>query len=57
MAALEATAALWDWRRRVAAMFAYNPSGFYSPRWVCPLSPRTNRLPSQVRGGEKGHLS
>jgi hypothetical protein len=36
--------------------FAYNPSCYYSPRWVCPLSPRTNRLPAPVRGGEKGHL-
>jgi uncharacterized protein (DUF1684 family) len=33
--------------------FAYNPSCFYSPRWVCPLSPRGNRLPAPVRGGEK----
>jgi hypothetical protein len=36
--------------------FAYNPSCYYSPRWVCPLSPRGNRLPAPVRGGEKGHL-
>ena len=36
--------------------FAYNPSCYYSPRWVCPLSPRGNRLPFPVRGGEKGHL-
>ena len=33
--------------------FAYNPSCFYSPRWVCPLSPRGNRLAAPVRGGEK----
>lgn len=33
--------------------FAYNPSCVYSPRWVCPLAPRTNRLPREVRGGEK----
>jgi len=33
--------------------FAYNPSCFYSPRWVCPLSPRSNRLAAPVRGGEK----
>jgi uncharacterized protein len=36
--------------------FAYNPSCYYSPRWVCPLAPRGNRLPKPVRGGEKGHL-
>lgn len=36
--------------------FAYNPSCYYSPRWVCPLAPRGNRLPAPVRGGEKGHL-
>jgi hypothetical protein len=36
--------------------FAYNPSCYYSPRWVCPLAPRSNRLPMPVRGGEKGHL-
>ncbi|HVW92887.1 MAG TPA: DUF1684 domain-containing protein [Devosia sp.] len=33
--------------------FAYNPSCYYSPRWVCPLAPRGNRLPAAVRGGEK----
>jgi hypothetical protein len=36
--------------------FAYNPSCYYSPRWVCPLAPRGNRLPAAVRGGETGHL-
>ena len=36
--------------------FAYNPSCYYSPRWICPLAPRTNRLPAPVRGGERGHL-
>jgi uncharacterized protein (DUF1684 family) len=36
--------------------FAYNPSCYYSPRWICPLAPRGNRLPAPVRGGEKGHL-
>ena len=35
--------------------FAYNPSCYYSPRWVCPLAPRGNRLPAAVRAGEKGH--
>jgi hypothetical protein len=33
--------------------FAYNPSCYYSPRWICPLSPRSNRLPVPVRGGER----
>lgn len=37
--------------------FAYNPSCYYSPRWVCPLAPRSNRLPGAVRGGEKGYSS
>lgn len=32
--------------------FAYNPSCAYSPRYVCPLSPRGNRLPGAVRAGE-----
>jgi hypothetical protein len=36
--------------------FAYNPSCYYSPRWVCPLAPRGNRLPAAARGGEKGHM-
>lgn len=36
--------------------FAYNPSCYYSPRWICPLAPRGNRLPAPVRGGEMGHL-
>lgn len=33
--------------------FSYNPSCAYSPRWTCPLSPRANRLPRPVRGGER----
>ena len=32
--------------------FAYNPSCCYSARYVCPLAPRTNRLPRPVRAGE-----
>ena len=32
--------------------FAYNPSCFYSSRWICPLAPRSNRLPAAVRAGE-----
>ena len=33
--------------------FAYHPSCYYSPRWVCPLAPRDRRLPAAVRGGER----
>ena len=33
--------------------FAYNPSCAYSSRYVCPLSPRGNRLPGAVRAGER----
>ena len=33
--------------------FAYNPSCAYSSRYVCPLSPRDNRLPAAVRAGEQ----
>jgi uncharacterized protein len=33
--------------------FAYNPSCFYDPRWVCPLAPPDNRLPVAVRAGER----
>src|SRR5207245_10985768 len=33
--------------------FAYNPSCSYSDRWVCPLSPPTNRLPEPVAAGER----
>lgn len=32
--------------------FAYNPSCAYSPRYVCPLAPLSNRLPAAVRAGE-----
>lgn len=32
--------------------FAYNPSCYYSPRWVCPLAPRNNWLSEPARGGE-----
>jgi hypothetical protein len=32
--------------------YAYHPSCFYSPRWVCPLSPRENRLSFGVPVGE-----
>lgn len=33
--------------------FAYNPSCYYSPRWVCPLAPRSNRLTAAIEGGEQ----
>jgi uncharacterized protein len=33
--------------------FAYNPSCSYDPQWVCPLSPRENRLEVAVRAGEQ----
>lgn len=33
--------------------FAYNPSCAYSPRYVCPLTPPTNRLPRAVMAGER----
>jgi uncharacterized protein len=33
--------------------FAYNPSCAYDPRWVCPLAPPANRLPVDVRAGER----
>jgi len=35
--------------------FAYNPSCFYDPGWVCPLAPPANRLAVAVRAGEKHH--
>ncbi len=33
--------------------FAYNPSCSYDPRWACPLTPPENRLPVEIRGGER----
>jgi uncharacterized protein (DUF1684 family) len=33
--------------------YAYNPSCAYNPHWVCPLSPRENRLSLPVPAGEK----
>ena len=32
--------------------YAYNPSCSYSSRYICPLAPPGNRLPTAVRGGE-----
>jgi uncharacterized protein (DUF1684 family) len=33
--------------------FAYNPSCAYSDRWICPLAPADNALPTAVRAGER----
>jgi len=33
--------------------FAYNPSCAYDPRWICPLAPPANRLPIEIRAGER----
>jgi uncharacterized protein (DUF1684 family) len=33
--------------------FAYNPSCAYDARWTCPLAPAANRLPVDVRAGER----
>jgi uncharacterized protein (DUF1684 family) len=33
--------------------FAYNPSCAYDPQWVCPLAPPANRLPVEIRAGER----
>jgi uncharacterized protein (DUF1684 family) len=33
--------------------FAYSPSCAHSPRFVCPLAPRSNHLAAAIRGGEK----
>jgi len=33
--------------------FAYNPSCAYSPKWICPLAPRENTLPTRVEAGER----
>ncbi|MGH2682242.1 MAG: DUF1684 domain-containing protein [Actinomycetota bacterium] len=33
--------------------FAYQPSCSYDPAWVCPLAPPENRLPVEVRVGER----
>lgn len=33
--------------------FSYNPSCCYDPRWACPLAPPDNRLPIEVRAGER----
>jgi uncharacterized protein (DUF1684 family) len=33
--------------------FAYNPSCAYDDRWACPLTPPPNRLPVEIRAGER----
>lgn len=33
--------------------YAYHPSCYYNPRWVCPLAPPQNRLSFPVTAGEK----
>jgi uncharacterized protein (DUF1684 family) len=33
--------------------FAYNPSCVYDPAWTCPLAPLANRLPVEIRAGER----
>ena len=33
--------------------FAYHPSCFYDPKWVCPLAPPGNRLQVAIEAGER----
>ncbi len=33
--------------------YAYHPSCYYNPRWVCPLAPPQNRLSIAVEAGER----
>jgi len=33
--------------------YAYHPSCYYNPRWVCPLAPLQNRLTFPVEAGER----
>ncbi len=40
-------------RLRLDFNFSYFPSCAYSSRWICPLPPPGNRLPSAVRAGER----
>lgn len=35
--------------------YSYNPSCSYGARWVCPLAPRENLLPLQIRAGERNY--
>lgn len=41
------------WRVELDFNYAYNPSCAYDYRWVCPLAPAENRLPSRIEAGEK----
>jgi uncharacterized protein (DUF1684 family) len=48
-----------DLRRTPTGMYefdfnvAYNPSCYFSPLYSCPVAPKENRLPIEVRAGEK----
>ena len=33
--------------------YAYHPSCYYNPRWVCPLAPPSNRLNWAIEAGEQ----
>lgn len=33
--------------------FAYHPSCYYNPRWICPLAPQANRLSFPIEAGER----
>ncbi len=33
--------------------YAYHPSCYYNPRWVCPLAPPQNRLAFPIEAGER----
>jgi uncharacterized protein (DUF1684 family) len=33
--------------------FAYHPSCFYDPKWVCPLAPPFNRIDAPIEAGER----
>ena len=35
--------------------YAYNPSCAYDEKWVCPLSPKENRLALAIEAGEKAY--
>jgi hypothetical protein len=43
-----------DSRLLIDFNYAYNPSCAYNPRWQCPLAPRENWLPVEIRAGEQG---
>jgi uncharacterized protein (DUF1684 family) len=37
--------------------FAYNPSCAHADRWICPLAPVENWLPSRINAGEQAPTS